>query len=133
MIVGAAKAVHDARRRIVSHTASASRVVLTATRARSEDASATGVHDSVEDAVSISNALPVAFQAAVFSRDIDAAMRVSRTIDASAVMINDHTAFRDDAMPFAGLRESGLGVGGIPYTMEDMQIDKMTVIRSPAR
>jgi hypothetical protein len=34
-------------------------------------------------------------------------------------------------MPFAGLRESGLGVGGIPYTMEDMQIEKMTVIRSP--
>ena len=59
-------------------------------------------------------------------------MDLSKRIDASAVMINDHTAFRDDAMPFAGLRESGLGVGGIPYTMEDMQIDKMTVLRSPA-
>jgi acyl-CoA reductase-like NAD-dependent aldehyde dehydrogenase len=45
-------------------------------------------------------------------------------------MINDHSAFRDDVMPFAGLRESGLGVGGIPYTMEDMQIDKMMVIKS---
>jgi acyl-CoA reductase-like NAD-dependent aldehyde dehydrogenase len=45
-------------------------------------------------------------------------------------MINDHSAFRDDVMPFAGLRESGLGVGGIPYTMGDMQIDKMMIIRS---
>jgi acyl-CoA reductase-like NAD-dependent aldehyde dehydrogenase len=45
-------------------------------------------------------------------------------------MINEHTAFRVDWMPFAGLRESGLGVGGIPYTMKDMQIEKMTVIRS---
>ena len=52
--------------------------------------------------------------------------------DGTAIMINDHSAFRDDVMPFAGLRESGLGIGGIPYTMEDMQIDKMTVIRSPA-
>jgi hypothetical protein len=34
-------------------------------------------------------------------------------------------------MPFAGLRESGLGIGGIPYTMHDMQIDKMMVIKSP--
>jgi len=34
-------------------------------------------------------------------------------------------------MPFAGLRESGLGVGGIPYTMEDMQVNKMLVINSP--
>jgi acyl-CoA reductase-like NAD-dependent aldehyde dehydrogenase len=45
-------------------------------------------------------------------------------------MINDHSAFRDDVMPFAGLRESGLGVGGIPYTMHDMQIDKMMVINN---
>ena len=46
-------------------------------------------------------------------------------------MINDHTAFRDDVMLFAGLRESGLGVGGIPYTMHDMQIEKLLVVKSP--
>ena len=40
--------------------------------------------------------------------------------------------FRDDVMPFAGLRESGLGIGGIPYTMHDMQIDKMMVVKEPA-
>lgn len=45
-------------------------------------------------------------------------------------MVNDHTAFLVDWMPFAGLRESGLGVGGIPYTMKEMQIEKMVVIRS---
>jgi acyl-CoA reductase-like NAD-dependent aldehyde dehydrogenase len=46
-------------------------------------------------------------------------------------MINDHTAFRVDWMPFAGLRESGHGVGGIPHTFRDMQIEKLVVIRSP--
>ena len=74
------------------------------------------------------NALPVAFQAGVFTKNIDTAMEVYRGIDASAVMWNDHTAFRVDGMPFAGLRQSGLGVGGIPHTIEDMQIDKMLVI-----
>ena len=59
-------------------------------------------------------------------------MRLYKELDASAVMVNDHSAFRDDVMPFAGLRESGLGVGGIPYTMEDMQIDKMMVLKSGA-
>jgi hypothetical protein len=33
-------------------------------------------------------------------------------------------------MPFAGLRESGYGIGGIPYTIRDMQVEKLTVIRS---
>ncbi len=51
-------------------------------------------------------------------------------LDASAVMINDHSAFRDDVMPFAGLRQSGLGVDGIPYTFEDMTIEKMMVVKS---
>ncbi len=87
-------------------------------------------YSNLDAAVSQANSLPVAFQAAVFSRNIDVAMRLYKELDASAVMINDHSAFRDDVMPFAGLRESGLGVGGIPYTFEDMQIDKMLVIRS---
>ncbi len=36
-----------------------------------------------------------------------------------------------DGMPFAGLRQSGLGVGGIPYTIDDMQINKTLVLHSP--
>lgn len=87
-------------------------------------------YDDIDAAIDQTNALPVAFQAAVFSNDTDTAMRLYKALDASAVMVNDHSAFRDDVMPFAGLRESGLGVGGIPYTMEDMQIDKMMVIKS---
>jgi acyl-CoA reductase-like NAD-dependent aldehyde dehydrogenase len=47
-------------------------------------------------------------------------------------MVNDHTAFRVDWMPFAGLRQSGLGTGGIPYTFHEMQTTKMTVLRSTA-
>ncbi len=86
--------------------------------------------DAIDEAISAANSLPYAFQAAVFTRDLDTALRVGRRLNASAVMVNDHTAFRVDWMPFAGLRESGLGIGGIPYTMEDMQIEKLTVIRS---
>jgi acyl-CoA reductase-like NAD-dependent aldehyde dehydrogenase len=89
-------------------------------------------YDKLEDAVRRANALPFAFQAAVFTRDVDTALTAARRLDASAVMINDHTAFRVDWMPFAGLRESGLGVGGIPYTMHEMQTEKLIVFRSPS-
>ena len=87
-------------------------------------------YDDLNKAVDQANSLPTAFQAAVFGKDISHIMQTARSIDASAIMINDHSAFRDDVMPFAGLRESGLGVGGIPYTMHDMQIDKMMVINN---
>jgi len=89
-------------------------------------------YDGLDDACARANSLPFAFQAAVFTRDIDTAMRAYDRLEASAVMVNDHTAFRVDWMPFAGLRESGLGIGGIPHTMHDMQIEKLLVVRSPA-
>jgi acyl-CoA reductase-like NAD-dependent aldehyde dehydrogenase len=84
------------------------------------------------DAIERANSLPYAFQASVFTRDIDTAVRAAERLDAGSVMINDHTAFRVDWMPFAGLRQSGLGVGGIRYTMRDMQIEKLIVLRSRA-
>ncbi|MFC1556023.1 aldehyde dehydrogenase family protein [candidate division KSB1 bacterium] len=84
----------------------------------------------IDDAIKRANGLPFSFQASVFTRDIDTAMRASSRIDASSVMINDHTAFRVDWMPFAGFRESGYGTGGIPFTMKDMQNEKQIVLRS---
>ncbi len=87
-------------------------------------------YTDINEAIARANALPVSFQAAVFTRDLDTALRVYSRIDATAVMVNDHTAFRVDWMPFAGARESGHGVGGIPHTIHDMQTEKMMVIRS---
>ncbi len=86
--------------------------------------------DSMDEAIARANGVAYAFQAAIFTRDIDTALRAARRLDASAVMVNDHTAFRVDWMPFAGLRRSGLGVGGIPHTVEEMTVQKMIVIRS---
>lgn len=88
-------------------------------------------YDSIDDAIAQANSLDVSFQAAVFSKNIDTCMHAFKQLDASAVMVNDHTAFRVDWMPFAGLKHSGHGVGGIPHTFKDMQIEKMMVIRSP--
>ena len=87
-------------------------------------------YDELDQAIARANRLPFAFHAAVFTRDFETAMRSFARLDASAVMLNDHTAFRVDWMPFAGLRESGLGVGGIPYTYREMQIEKMLVAPS---
>ena len=87
-------------------------------------------YDDLDAAIAQANSLPVSFQAAVMTKDIDTAMRVYNRIDATAVMVNEHTAFRVDWMPFAGARQSGHGVGGIPFTMHEMQVEKMMVLRS---
>ena len=86
----------------------------------------------LDEAIGIANSLPYAFQASVFSSDIAVTLKAAKHLDASAVLVNDHTAFRTDWMPFAGRRQSGYGVGGIPWTMEEMAADKMVVFNHVA-
>ncbi len=87
-------------------------------------------YDNIDEAITRANSLPFAFQSAVYTKNIDIAMKCSRELRASAVMINDHTAFRVDWMPFGGWDDSGTGIGGIPYSMQEMTREKLTVIKS---
>jgi len=85
-----------------------------------------------DEAIARANSLPYAFQASVFSQNLDVALDCAKKLDATAVMINDHTAFRVDWMPFGGRKESGLGMGGIPYSMHELTQTKMIVFKSRA-
>jgi acyl-CoA reductase-like NAD-dependent aldehyde dehydrogenase len=89
-------------------------------------------YSDIESALAQANDLPFAFQAAVFTRNIDTAMQCYRHLDGTAIMINEHPLFRVDWMPFAGARQSGHGIGGIQHTIRDMQTEKMMVWRSDA-
>ncbi|MDD3055958.1 MAG: aldehyde dehydrogenase family protein [Aliarcobacter sp.] len=88
-------------------------------------------YKTLDEAIARANSLEVSFQAAVFTKNIDTALKAVKRLNATAVMVNDHTAFRVDWMPFGGARVSGLGMGGIPHSMEEMSNEKMMVIKSP--
>ncbi len=83
-----------------------------------------------DDAIEIANSLSVHFQAAVFTNDLNIALDTVKKLNATAVMVNDHTAFRVDWMPFGGRDSSGIGMGGIPYSIHEMTREKLMVIKS---
>lgn len=85
------------------------------------------VYDDIDDVLAQSNDLDFAFQAAIYTEDKKVAEHCIEIFDATAVMVNEHTAFRVDWMPFAGRRLSGYGIGGIGYTMRDMVQLKMVI------
>ena len=85
---------------------------------------------NIDDAIEKANSLPFAFQSAVFTKNIDTAFKCVNELNASAVMVNDHTAFRVDWMPFGGRDDSGIGIGGIPYSMHEMTREKLMVFKS---
>lgn len=84
-----------------------------------------------EEAIARANQLPFCFQSAIFTKNIDIAFEMIKKLQATVVLVNDHTAFRVDWMPFGGRKQSGLNMGGIPYSMHDMMAEKMWVLRSP--
>jgi len=87
-------------------------------------------YSDIEEAFDRANALEVSFQAAVFTKNIDTALKAVKRLNGTAVMVNDHTAFRVDWMPFGGAKASGLGLGGIHHSMEECTNEKMMVIKS---
>lgn len=86
--------------------------------------------EKLEDAVAEANNVEWAFQASVFTQNLKTAEYVSNALNAAAVMINEHTAFRTDWMPFEGWAGSGHDTGGVPYTFHSMTREKMVVTRT---
>jgi len=83
-----------------------------------------------DEAIKRANALDVHFQAAVFTKNVDIALDTVKKLNATAVMVNDHTAFRVDWMPFGGRDSSGIGMGGISYAINEMTREKLMVFKS---
>ena len=87
-------------------------------------------YEDINEAIERANALEFSFQASIFTKNIDLALKAVKELNATAVMVHDHTAFRVDWMPFGGAKASGLGLGGIGYSMDEMSNKKLMVIKS---
>lgn len=76
-------------------------------------------HD-LDDAVRIANSTPYGLQAAVYTNHLSRGFALAKRIRAGGVHLNDPTNLRWDALPFGGVKESGLGREGLRYAMEEM-------------
>jgi succinyl-CoA reductase len=64
---------------------------------------------SVEEAIEFANSTEYGLQAAIFTNDLKKALKIAREIRSGGVLINDSTRLRWDALPFGGVKLSGLG------------------------
>lgn len=74
----------------------------------------------LEEGIQRSNSVDFGLQAAIFTRDLNQAFRAIEELEAGAVMVNDSTDYRMDAMPFGGVKQSGLGREGIRFALQEM-------------
>jgi len=79
----------------------------------------------LDEAIERANNVDYGLQAGIFTRDLQTAFRAADELEAGAVMINDSTDYRIDAMPFGGFKGSGLGREGIQFALQEMTEPKL--------
>jgi succinyl-CoA reductase len=84
--------------------------------------------ETIDEAIEIANSTPYGLQSAIFTSDTKKAIRMSREIKAGAVIINDSTRLRWDALPFGGVKNTGFGREGVRDSILEMTESKVTSI-----
>nr|MDQ3824007.1 aldehyde dehydrogenase family protein [Actinomycetota bacterium] len=74
----------------------------------------------VADAIAVANDSEYGLAAGIFTSDVSAALRFARDVDCGNVMVNATPLWRADAMPYGGLKGSGIGKEGPRYAIEEM-------------
>ena len=85
-------------------------------------------YEDLDAVIASANATPFGLQAAIFTRSLDVAFRVSRGIVAGGVMVNRSSNTRLDHLPFGGTKESGHGREGGRFSIEEMTRRKLVLM-----
>jgi len=76
-------------------------------------------YDSLPEAVERVNGTRYGLQAGIFSADQEKIDYAFTHIEVGGVIANDVPTFRSDAMPYGGVKDSGLGREGVLYAMQE--------------
>ena len=82
----------------------------------------------IQEAINLANDTDYGLSAAIFTQDIDRAMKFAREVHSGNLHINWGTQWRADLMPYGGLRDSGMGKEGPRYAVQEMTELKMVVL-----
>lgn len=83
---------------------------------------------SIEEALTLANDSRYGLSAAVFTQNLDHALRFARDVESGNIHINGGPAWRADLMPYGGLKASGLGKEGPRYAIAEMTETKTVII-----
>ena len=84
---------------------------------------------NLEEAIACCNKSPFGLHTAIFTNDINNAHKAINELECAGVMINDSTDYRIDAMPFGGVKSSGIGREGVKSAIEAMSETKVVCFK----
>jgi acyl-CoA reductase-like NAD-dependent aldehyde dehydrogenase len=67
--------------------------------------------------------------ASIFTGSLDTAFQAIDRLEVGGVVVNEVPGFRADAMPYGGVKDSGIGREGPRFAIEEMTVTRMALIR----
>lgn len=84
--------------------------------------------DTIDEAIEAVNSTEFGLAAGLFTRDLQTAMKTAARIQVGVVHLNDASSSRVDLIPFAGMKDSGVGVEGPKYAMREMTEERLVTV-----
>jgi acyl-CoA reductase-like NAD-dependent aldehyde dehydrogenase len=84
---------------------------------------------SFDDALALANDSRYGLQVGVFTARLDHAMRAWDRLEAGGVVVNDVPSVRIDAMPYGGVKDSGIGREGVRSTIAEMTEPRLLLLK----
>jgi acyl-CoA reductase-like NAD-dependent aldehyde dehydrogenase len=87
-------------------------------------------YTDLDEALRLANDSDYGLQAAIFTADLDDALRAARTLAYGGVLVNEVPTFRADQQPYGGVRDSGNTREGPQYAVREMTEERLVVIHT---
>jgi succinate-semialdehyde dehydrogenase/glutarate-semialdehyde dehydrogenase len=84
--------------------------------------------DELEQAISAANDTPYGLAAGIFTADLNSALTAAGRLRMGSVHINETSSSRVDLMPYGGVKDSGTGLEGPRYAIEEMTEQRLITI-----
>ena len=85
---------------------------------------------ALDEALRLANDTRYGLHAAIFTADLDDALRAARTLDFGGVLVNEVPTYRADQMPYGGVRDSGNTREGPLWAVREMTQERLVVIHT---
>jgi glyceraldehyde-3-phosphate dehydrogenase (NADP+) len=90
--------------------------------------------DSFADALREINDSRFGLQCGIFTSSLDHTLLAHDELEMGGIIVNDIPTWRTDAMPYGGVKDSGLGREGLRWSIEDMTEPRLLAFaRTPDR
>jgi len=86
---------------------------------------------NLEEAISVANQTDYGLNAGILTHRLDWIFQFSKNVKVGGIRVNEATGFRNENIPFGGIKKSGFGRSGVQSAIEEMTNLKTVVIAQP--